>query len=51
MWKKAFDTYGLGGAIGLYTEAFYSGTLIKKTWQRVAVRHGHDAISDYVSRC
>ena len=46
--ERGDDTYDLGGAIGLYTEAFYehSGTLIEK-WQRVAVRHGHDAISDY----
>lgn len=48
MWRKAFDTYGLGGAIGLYTEAVYSGTLIKEK-QRVALQHGNDAISDYVS--
>jgi len=48
MWKKVFDTYGSGGAIGLYTEAVYSGTLIKER-QRVALRHGYDAIWDYVS--
>lgn len=48
MWRKAFDTYGLGGAIGLNTEAVYSGTLVKEK-QRVALQHGYDAILDYVS--